>query len=598
MPTAVPIPRPEHPRPDFARNTFYNLNGTWQFAFDDDDRGLAERWQDGRQLPLSIVVPFCYQSEKSGLGGDEIHPILWYRRTFRVPQDMQGQRILLRFGAVDYACDVYINGTHVGHHVGGYSPFALDITLALQEGDNDLCLRVTDYPDCTQTRGKQYWKRGLMGCWYTPTSGIWQTVYLEAVGARHFTQIHVTPDIDRQMATAELALDIEPLLGTEVELTLSFQGDVLRTLRTNMPTRHMQVPFSVLAEVGLRRMHLWSPGNPDLYDLNVKLLNADTVLDEVNTYFGMRKVEVVNGEVLLNNRTLYQRLVLDQGYWPDTLLTPPSDEAIKADVEWTLKLGFNGARKHQKIEDPRYYYWADKLGMLVWSEVPSPYDFTRDTVRNFADTFLDSINRDYNHPCIIAWTPVNESWGVPDIYADKRQQATAKMLYYLAKAADGTRFVSTNDGWEQVTSDICALHDYSPNYERLSAHFADREQVEKTTVMGVMAYAQGETPQGHEAFLVTEFGGIAMATIGPQGKMGGMDTWGYYGKAEDEEAFFDRFDQVFSAVQDIPYCRGYCYTQLTDVQQEINGLLTPDRQPKVDVERIRAINVNPLERKR
>ncbi len=596
MPKAASIPRPEHPRPDFVRNTFYNLNGKWQFAFDDEDKGLKERWQDGKKLAKSILVPFCYQSEKSGIGGDEIHPILWYRRVFDVPKNMLGQRVLLRFGAVDYACDVYVNGIHVGSHVGGYAPFALDVTLALKDTGNDLCLRVTDYPDCTQPRGKQYWKRGLMGCWYTPTSGIWQTVYLEAVGARHLTQIHVTPDIDRQMATAEIALDTAPETGTTVELTLSFGGETVRTLTTNLTTRVASVPFSILNEGGLRRMHTWSPGNPNLYDLKVKVLHDGTVLDEVDTYFGMRKVEVVNGEVLLNNHTIYQRLVLDQGYWPDTLLTPPSDDAIKADVEWTLKLGFNGARKHQKVEDPRYYYWADKLGMLVWSEVPSPYDFTDETVRNFADTLFDSINRDFNHPSIIAWTPVNESWGVPDIYAHKRQQATAKMLYHLAKAADGTRFVSTNDGWEQVQSDICALHDYSPDYARLSEHFAEREQVEKGTVIGKMSYAQGEKPQGYEAFLVTEFGGIAMATMGPQGKMGGMDTWGYFGKAEDEEAFFKRFDEVFSAVQDIPYCRGFCYTQLTDVQQEINGLLTPDRQPKVDVERVRSINRNPLER--
>ncbi|NLB39217.1 MAG: glycoside hydrolase family 2, partial [Clostridiales bacterium] len=276
MPASASIPRPEHPRPDFVRNTFYNLNGKWQFAFDDDDLGLKERWQDGKKLPKSIVVPFCYQSEKSGLGGDEIHPILWYRRSFTVPKDMQGQRVLLRFGAVDYACDVYVNGAHVGHHVGGYSPFAIDVTLALQDGSNDLCLRVTDYPDCTQPRGKQYWKRGLMGCWYTPTSGIWQTVYLEAVGARHLTQIHVTPDIDRQMATAELALDVAPLPGTQVELTLSFGGETLRTLRTDMPTRHMRVPFTVLSDVGLRRMHLWSPGSPNLYDLTVRVLHGDS----------------------------------------------------------------------------------------------------------------------------------------------------------------------------------------------------------------------------------------------------------------------------------------------------------------------------------
>lgn len=588
------IPRPEHPRPDFMRNTFHNLNGTWQFAFDDNNVGLKEKWQEGRSLPMTIQVPFAYQCDASGIGGDEIHPVLWYRRAFSVPESMQGKRILLRFGAVDYACQVFVNGKQVGTHTGGYAPFLFDITDVLSEGENDLCLRVEDWPDCTQPRGKQYWKRGLMGCWYTPTSGIWQTVYLEAVGTYALKQIHITPDIDKREASAEIALDKAPSHPLTLELTLTYQGEPVRTVCTDIADRHAKVPFSVIREGGLSTLHLWGPGSPNLYDVKVRLLDGDEELDCVDTYFGMRKVEVKNGHVLLNNRPIYQRLVLDQGYWPDTMLTPPSDEAIKADVEWTLKLGFNGARKHQKIEDPRYYYWADKLGMLVWSEVPSPYHFSDETVRNFADTLFDSINRDFNHPCIIAWTPVNESWGVPDIYANKRQQATAKMLYWLAKAADGTRFVSSNDGWEQVTSDICALHDYSPSYEHLSTHFADRYEVETGHVIGKMTYAQDEEPQGHEAFLVTEFGGIAMATVGPQGEMGGMQTWGYFGKAEDEDAFFKRFNEVFAAVRDIPYCRGYCYTQLTDVQQEINGLLTPDRKLKVDLDKILEANRNPL----
>ena len=341
---------------------------------------------------------------------------------------------------------------------------------------------------------------------------------------------------------------------------------------------------------------VWAPGSPNLYDLRVRLLKGGDALDQVDTYFGMRKIERRDGRIYLNNSPLYQKLILDQGYWPDSNITPPSDEAIRLDLQYILDFGYNGARKHQKVEDPRFYYWADKMGVLVWGEVPSPYDFTDETVRNLADTMFGFIERDFNHPSIICWVPLNESWGVRQIYADKRQQAAGRMLYHLTKAADGTRLCSSNDGWEQVTTDICALHDYADNKNTIAQHFADRSEVETHACDWRPCYANTEKPTGQEAFMVTEYGGIAFENIGIQGEMGGMQTWGYHGKVTDEEAFFARFKAVTDGVREIPYCQGYCYTQLTDVMQEINGLLTPDRKPKMDVERVRAINQNALGR--
>ena len=587
----APIPRAEHPRPDFMRDTFVNLNGEWQFAFDDDDAGLRAGWQrPGTALPLRITVPFAYQTRMSGLGPtDEIHPILWYRRGFAVPEEMAGKRVLLRFGAVDYRCSVYVNGEMVGGHIGGYTPFALDVTGALREGENDLCLRVEDAPDCAQPRGKQYWDRGLMGCWYTPVSGIWQTVYLEAVGACALTRLHVTPDIDRQLFTAEVALDREPGPDMTLELTVSFEGKVCRRVTATLSGRRADVPVSLSQRGGVDPIELWSPERPALYDLEARLLKGDEVVDRVRTYFGMRSIEVNAGRVYLNHRRLYQRLVLDQGYWPDSLLTPPSDEALRRDVELTLQLGYNGARKHQKLEDPRYYYWADKLGLMVWGEVPSAYDFGFETVRSLSDTLADFIDRDFNHPSIICWVPLNESWGVPQIIADPRQQAAARMLVQQARALDGTRLVSSNDGWEQVEGDICALHDYAADGATLARHFEDRGAVEAGGCDVRACYARGSAPAG-EAFMVTEYGGIAFNSIGPQGEMGGMQTWGYHDKVGSEEAFFTRFASVTAAIRAIPYCQGYCYTQLTDVMQEINGVLTPDRRSKVNVKRFAAIN--------
>ena len=590
------IPRPEHPRPDFMRDTYHNLNGVWQFAFDDADVGLQEGWQQpGHKLDREILVPFCYQSEASGIGPtDEIHPILWYRRSFTVPEEMQNKKVLIKFGAVDFKATVYVNGYAAGGHKGGFTPFEVDATPFMKEGENDLCLRVADYPDPIQPRGKQYWRQGLYSCLYTASSGIWQTVYLETVNDLRMEYIHVTPDVDRGLASVEILLNRVPDGELTLSLDVSLDGRKIRKVTTTTITRNVTVCVDMEIRETYRPVVLWSPSRPALYDLRVQLLDENNCLDQVDTYFGMRKVEVRDGVVYLNNERLYQRLILDQGYWPDTMITPPSDEAIREDLEWTKRLGFNGARKHQKVEDPRYYYWADKMGVLVWGEVPSAYAYTDETVKNLTDTLQEFICRDFNHPCIIAWVPLNESWGTPQIAGDPRQQATASMLYYLAKAADGTRLCSGNDGWEQTHTDICGLHDYMSSKKLLKQHFADREFVEKQACDVRKTYADGFTCTGKEAFLVTEYGGIAFANIGLQGEMGGMQTWGYFGKETDEESFFKRYEECTQAVLEIPYCQGYCYTQLTDVMQEINGLLTPDRKPKMDVERVRKQNYNPF----
>lgn len=590
------IPRPEHPRPDFMRDTFYNLNGQWQFAFDDNDIGLTEKWfEPDHKLERTITVPFCYQCEASGIGPtDEIHPIMWYRRSFTVPENMQGRNILIKFGAVDFETTVYVNGHAVGGHRGGYTPFEVDATPFLRSGENDLCLRVVDRPDPVQPRGKQFWKQGLWACLYTASSGIWQTVYLEAAHDLRLEYIHVTPDIDRGLASVEVMLNRVPDREVVLSLNVTLDGKKIRNVTATTVNRNVTICVDMDTRETFFPVSMWSPGNPALYDLRVRLLDNGTCLDQVDTYFGMRKIEVRDGVVYLNNDRLYQRLVLDQGYWPDTMITPPSDEAIRKDLEWTKKLGFNGARKHQKIEDPRYYYWADKMGVLVWGEVPSPFAYTDETVRNLTDTLQEFICRDFNHPCIIAWVPLNESWGVPQIASNPRQRMTASMLYYLTKAADGTRICSGNDGWEQSHTDICGLHDYTSNAQMLRKHFADRDFIEKQTCDGRRAYADGFTPTGAEAFMVTEYGGIAFANIGIQGEMGGMETWGYHGKECDEEAFFKRYEACTEAILDIPYCQGYCYTQLTDIMQEINGLLTPDRQPKVDVDRVCRQNRDPV----
>ena len=359
------------------------------------------------------------------------------------------------------------------------------------------------------------------------------------------------------------------------------------------PYKRYELTLDMRDHSRVETLRLWSPEHPNLYDLTVRVKKGDEVVDEVFTYFGMRKVSYVKGHVLLNNMPVYQRLILDQGYWPQSLLTPPDGEALKKDVELTKAFGFNGARKHQKIEDPRYYYWCDRLGLLCWGELPSAYEFCMDEMVNMISAMADFIQRDYNHPSIITWVPINESWGVREIYANTQQQAFSQMLYKLCKALDPTRLVSGNDGWEQTWTDIVALHDYAHKGEHIARHFEDREEVEATFASWRMSFAEGFERGEDDAFMVTEYGGIAMTIKGEQGKMENMETWGYHDKVETEEAFLERYTALTNAIRELPYCRGYCYTQLTDVMQEINGLLLPDRTPKIDPEVFARYNINP-----
>ncbi len=586
--------RMDHPRPDFVRAKWESLNGTWQFAFDDADQGLVAGWQGkGAQFPMRIEVPFTYQSKASGIGDAAYHPIQWYYRTFEVPSWAKSSHLRLCFGAVDESCAVYVNGHYCGGHKGGYTPFAMDISPWLVQGINHLVVRALDTRDCAQARGKQYWQDGLMGCWYTPCSGIWQSVYLETVGSCAIDYIHVTPDIDRCSANIETVLEKMPDADCRLEYLLSFEGRSVRRVSSGVSAQRYGISLDMRDAGKVDSVRLWSVREPALYDLQVSLYQGDQLLDSVSTYFGMRKVEVKNGEVLLNNQPIYQRLVLDQGYWPETLLTPPDNDAIRRDVEFIKAFGFNGVRKHQKVEDPRFYYWCDRLGLLCWGELPSAYEYGFDMVLNLSNTMAEFIKRDFNHPSIIAWVPLNESWGVREIYTDKRQQAASQMLYYLCKALDATRLVSGNDGWEQTVTDISALHDYAATGEIIAAHFADRKHVEAVAADWRMAFAEGFEPGKDAAFMVTEYGGIAMSSAGVQGQLENMQTWGYHGKVENEEAFMARYRSVTDAIRALPYCKGYCYTQLTDVMQEINCLLSPQRTPKVDPQLLARFNVNP-----
>jgi beta-galactosidase/beta-glucuronidase len=563
-------PRPEYPRPQFARNEWLNLNGVWQFDYDDANVGLKERWFEQHAFSRQISVPFAFQTPLSGIGENAFHDCVWYRREFTLPQGWTGKRVLLNFGAVDYRAWVWVNSQFVVYHEGGHTPFSADISDFLADGANSLVVRVEDFStDKGQPRGKQYWEVESKSIFYTRTTGLWQTVWLEPVAESYLERVKITPDIDTSQVTIEYFVTGDAQIETEI----AFGGQQLLK----------QTHSSETQTFSLTTPQLWSPEQPNLYDLTVRVLRDGQVVDEVKSYFGMRKISIEGGKVLLNNQPYYMRLVLDQGYNPEGLLTFPSDEYIKREVELTKAMGFNGARKHQKVEEPLYLYWADKLGLLVWGEMANAYDYTEQSVKRVVAEWQEAVQRDYNHPCIVAWVPINESWGVPNLPADQRQIDHLRTLYYLTKSLDTTRPVISNDGWEHAKSDLCTIHDYTGERDTLTNRYSALESALQFRPADKAIYTNGNGYQG-EPVLVTEFGGIAF-------RQSDWEGWGYHKTAANETEFIQRYRDVVGALLESALVQGFCYTQLTDVEQEINGLLTYDRRPKVDVEIIRKINL-------
>ncbi len=577
--------RNEHPRPDRQRENWMTLNGPWRFAFDEKNTGKKEKWYLGHDFPLEIQVPFAYQSELSGINRREAVEAVWYEREFSVPGGMASLRRLLHFGAVDYRADVWLDGQYLGSHEGGYTPFTFDIT-DLTDGREKcrVTIRCEDRPDVDQPRGKQSWRPEPFACWYTPVTGIWQSVWLESVGEYYPVDFRLTGHIETGSVKAEIELNELPDNGV-LRLTASYHGRITARQEIRVGTdRLVRTELYLDHDETLEGIHLWEPGHPELYDLVIETLSGGTVSDRVSTYFGLRKIEIQNSYVMLNQSAFYQRLILDQGYWPDGLLTAPSDDALRRDVELTLQMGYNGARKHQKFEDPRYLYWADRLGLAVWSELPSAYWLRDSEKRNMIRDLSEAVRRDYNHPCIVTWVPLNESWGVPFIRFQKEAQELADTLYHLVHCLDGTRPVSGNDGWELAATDLVTLHDYTAWPDELHDEYGNLDLLLKTTSTGErFVSAKGYDHTG-KPLLLTEYGGIAMQ------KDAGGDNWGYNGAVRDEKSFLQRFEAITQAFRNMPGFRGYCYTQLTDVFQEVNGLLDMNRNPKASLEEIRRIN--------
>ena len=589
------MPRPEYPRPQFERTGWVNLNGEWTCSFDFGGSGMEREFYKSNGFDKKITVPFCPESKLSGIGYTDFITHFWYQRPITIPQEWSGKNILLNFGAVYYKSEVYIDGVLANRHFGGTSSFAVDITSLVKPGQtHSLVVYVeSNVRGAKQAAGKQNLQYASYGCNYTRTTGIWQTVWMEAVHPEGLQSVQVLPDIDQQQLVVRPRFYKEA--GGKLQVILKDNGKVVAS-RT--------VSASSLSSVVLpvKKMKTWSPESPFLYDLEYKVLDKNgNIIDEVNGYTGMRKVHIEGNKIYLNNKPYYQRLVLDQGFYPDGIWTAPSDEALKRDIELSMEAGFNGARLHQKVFEERFYYWADKMGYLTWGEASSWGMDCNDTetARNFITEWSEIVQRDRNHPSLLIWTPTNE-----EFWPDRVQYPRLMHdLYNLTKMIDPTRPFHGASGGTHIATDIWTVHNYEQDPAKLKEKLynggklmeAPKWEIHLNPMNigynGLKYTDQYAFPEYKKdmPYLIDEFGGIKWNPA-QQTESAQNTSWGYGEAPRSLEEFYARLegqvDAVLSLSNDI---WGYCYTQLTDVEQEQNGIYYYDRTPKFDMKRIHAI---------
>ena len=588
-----------YPRPQLIRPEWTDLCGQWDLAFDDADEGRAQDWPSGQGNGFGhrVTVPFPPESRLSGLHDQGFHRVVWYRRTAGLPACGPDERLILHFGAVDYAADVWVNGTPAGHHEGGHTPFSMDITQAVRGRSDDdgravIVVRAEDDPaDPHQPRGKQDWRVAPHDIWYHRTTGIWQPVWLEVVPRCHVTGVTWHGDITTGRVSADVRLSQAPPPGSTLRIRLTLGDEVLAEQTTAVGGASCRMDLAVAAAENAWDWNrlCWSPGNPVLVDAEVDLFSPAGPGDHVWSYLGIRSVGVADGHFLLNGHPQYLRFALEQGYWPDSHLAAPSARALREEVETILALGLNGVRIHQKVEDPRFLYWADRLGLMVWAEMPSPAGFSPRATQRLVAEWQEVVQRDRSHPSVVAWVPLNESWGVPAMAAHPAQRHLVAALYHLTHSLDTSRPVVSNDGWEHVESDIWTVHDYAPSGRGLAERYGTPEASAQTLGRrwpGPHRVVPDDAADRGQPVMLTEFGGLTYAP-------GRGDVWLGYGTVRSEQELADRLGDLVGAVCASATLAGFCYTQLTDTEQERNGLLYADRTPKLPAGRLAAILSQP-----
>ncbi|WP_141733704.1 glycoside hydrolase family 2 protein [Oligoflexus tunisiensis] len=573
-----------HPRPQFCRKHWHSLNGPWKFCFDDEQK--YRQPSDVLQWDHVIEVPFAPETERSGIRDTGFHSVCWYQREFELPLNNK-EHLILHFGAVDYIAHVWVNQHYIGMHEGGHTPFRFDITHALRsDGPQVLTVKAEDNPhDLAKPRGKQDWQLEPHSIWYPRTTGIWQTVWLEPVPETYISRVRWTPHLERWEIGFEAFVEGQlnhKNLEIRLRLTLGEQVLVNDCYQVILGEVHRRIALSDPGVDDFRNEILWNPEEPTLIQAQIELMCNNECIDRMHSYTALRSVSIQHGDFMLNGRPYYLRLVLDQGYWPESFLTAPDDQALKRDIELVKAMGFNGVRKHQKIEDPRFLFWADVLGLLVWEEMPSAYRFTHEGVERIAREWLEAIDRDYSHPCIVTWVPFNESWGVPDLAEKASHRSCVQALYHLTKTLDPSRPVIGNDGWESTATDIIGIHDYDNHpevfRERYDPAISMNEILNRRSPAGRMITLEGYSSQ-NQPIMLTEFGGIAYT----KDKPGTSNAWGYAVSCTADD-FKKQYTELLSVVHQLKIFRGFCYTQFTDTFQEANGLLFADRTPKIDME--------------
>ncbi|MCL2089081.1 MAG: beta-galactosidase [Oscillospiraceae bacterium] len=562
------IPRPEYPRPQMERAAWQNLNGQWQFEIDcgmtGKDRGLLQK----DKLDMEITVPFCPESRLSGVEHKDFMNAVWYKREFAIPADWSGGRTLLNFEAVDYYCEVYINGKLAGSHKGGYTPFSFDITDLLEGEKNTVIVYAEDQNRTgMQPCGKQAGRYISTGCHYTRTTGIWQTVWLENVPQTYLKSYEVYPDPDNSKVRLTLHFGGDIFAAKEITALAKFKGDIAGKVKVQ--SKGSSVDFCI----ALDKLHLWQPLDAKLYKLDIKIKTKSNT-DKVKGYFGMRKVELAKDCMLINGRRIFQRLVLDQGFYPDGIYTAPSDNDLKKDIELSLAFGFNGARLHERVFERRFLYHADRMGYMVWGEYANwgLHHNKAEALGVFLPEWIESVKRDFNSPALIGWCPFNETW---DVGGCKQDDEVLRNVYLATKAIDHTRPVIDTSGNYHVVTDIFDVHNYQQDVEKFTKDYE--------TLLTGQGKVYGEDSHGHgrqkyegQPYFVSEYGGIAWY------ERDKSQGWGYGNAPETLEEFVDRYIGLTDALLRHPKIFALCYTQLYDVEQEHNGLYYYDRTPKFD----------------
>ena len=567
-----------HPNPQYTRTSFENLDGKWGFAFDDENKGIKERYYKEFPQEYEIEVPYSFEYPASGLEIKETHNIVWYRKKFIYKPTKNKERTLLHFEGVDYEAKVYVNGEYVGNHLGAYSRFSFDISQYINEGENEIVVRVYDDYSCTRSRGKQRWMDHNYECFYRETTGIYKSVWLEFVPQTYLKTVYIKPSYEKTNVSIEYEIEGETK-GYTLETIITYNNQIINQSTKVLTDNKYIDAYDLTTHSATMKLHCWNDTYPCLYDVEFNLYHEGILIDTVLSYFGIAEFISRGSNIYLNRNILFPRLILDQGYYPDTGISLTEQQMIQ-DITLMKEIGLNGCRKHQKIESDLFYYYCDVMGFYLWQELPSAYEWKMQTIKNLSNEWTDILLQHLNHPCIMAHVIVNESWGTMAIGTNKNQQYFTLGLYNLTKSIDENHFVISNDGWEHTISDLITVHDYSSEkqlmdeaYKDFNNHFLIDDRLAR--VHSKRLFDDGFINHELKPILMTEFAGIAFSKDQNIG-------WGYGDLVPNEEKYLERLKGQIDSIIESHVFTGFCITQLSDVQQEVNGLVDENRNFKVD----------------